>query len=400
MFLVNTLGRFCITNEEVVLNEDGIRSPMLTKLLLFMVTHREQTLTTDEIATAIWQEEEVDNPAGALKNLMYRLRTILKKTFGETEFIQTSRGSYCWNPQVEVVLDVEQFEEMTSKARNEKEDSEQVIQYYEAAVRLYQGDFMPKLTEMHWVVTTSTYYHSMYLSAIKAVAELYIAEEKYDELESLCNEALDIDNLDEQIHYYLIYARMKNQNMQLAMQSYEKACEILHRELGVRNPEKLREIHEELLKMNKGIEAENMETVQEDMTETHAEGTFFCGYPVFREIYRLEARKIARSGGNELVLLLTIKQKDGAGSMTEQMESFRTKKAMEDLEEILNKSLRIGDVAAKYSDSQFIVLLPSCTYEGGVMVAERIVQNFYGRNSKMQIEYDLEAVTATSKIVQ
>lgn len=275
MFLVNTLGRFCITNEEVVLNEDGIRSPMLTKLLLFMVTHREQILTTDEIATAIWQEEEVDNPAGALKNLMYRLRTILKKTFGETEFIQTSRGSYCWNPQVEVVLDVEQFEEMTSKARNEKEDSEQVIQYYEAAVRLYQGDFMPKLTEMHWVVTTSTYYHSMYLSAIKAVAELYIAEEKYDELESLCNEALDIDNLDEQIHYYLIYARMKNQNMQLAMQSYEKACEILHRELGVRNPEKLREIHEELLKMNKGIEAENMETVQEDMTETHAEGTFF-----------------------------------------------------------------------------------------------------------------------------
>lgn len=114
----------------------------------------------------------------------------------------------------------------------------------------------------------------------------------------------------------------------------------------------------------------------------------------------MEARKIARSGGNELVLLLTIKQKDGAGSMTEQMESFRTKKAMEDLEEILNKSLRIGDVAAKYSDSQFIVLLPSCTYEGGVMVAERIVQNFYGRNSKMQIEYDLEAVTATSKIVQ
>lgn len=82
MFLVNTLGRFCITNEDVVLNEEGIRSPMLTKLLLFMVTHRAQTLTTDDIATAIWLEEEVENPAGALKNLMYRLRTILKRVLG------------------------------------------------------------------------------------------------------------------------------------------------------------------------------------------------------------------------------------------------------------------------------------------------------------------------------
>lgn len=403
MFLVNTLGRFCITNEDVVLNDEGIRSPMLTKLLLFMVTHRAQTLTTDDIATAIWLEEEVENPAGALKNLMYRLRTILKKSFGDTEFILTSRGSYRWNPEVELILDIEEFEGLINRARKESEDQDLAIQCYEEAIRLYQGDFMPKLTEMHWVVTTSTYYHSMYLSAIKGLAELYISAEKYDELESLCNEALSIDNVDEQLHYYLIYARIKNHNLKLAMQSYEKACEILHRELGVRNPEKLKAIHEELLKMNKGIEAENIERVQEDMTESHAEGVFFCGYPVFREIYRLEARKITRIGEAEYVLLLTIKQKDGKSNITEQIEKFRIKKAMEELEMVLDRSLRIGDVAAKYSDSQFIVLLPSCTYEGGNMVAERIIQAFEQANSRLQnveLAFNLEEVAATSKIVK
>ncbi len=403
MFTVNTLGKFSITKEDVVLNDDSIRSPMLTKLLVFMIMQREQTLTTDDIATAIWQEEEVDNPAGALKNLMYRLRTILKKNFGETEFILTSTGSYHWNPDVELLLDVEQFEELVDKARKESEDEAFAIQCYEEAIRLFQGDFMPKLMEMHWVVTTSTYYHSMYLSAIKGLAELYISAERYDELERICNEALSIDNVDEQLHYYLIYARVKNQNLKLAMESYEKACEILHRELGVRNPAKLKEIYEELLKMNKGVEAENMERVQEDMLETHAEGVFFCGYPVFREIYRLEARKITRIGEAEYVLLLTIQPKDGKSSATEQIEQFRIKKAMEGLEATLDKSLRIGDVAAKYSDSQFVVLLPSCTYEGSRTVAERIIQSFYNNNPKLQnmrISFNLEEVAATSKIVK
>lgn len=403
MFFVNTLGSFYLKYEDVVLKEDSIRSPMLTKLLLFMIMHREQILTTDDIATALWQEEEVDNPAGALKNLMYRLRTILKKYFGDVEFILTSRGSYHWNPEVELVLDAEQFEELINKARKESETEEEAIQYYEEAIRLYQGDFMPKLMEMHWVVTASTYYHSMFLSAIKGLAELYISAEKYHEMENICNEALDIDKVDEQLHYYLIYARIKNQNLKLAMESYEKACEILRQELGIRNPTKLQEIYEELLKMNKGIEAENIERVQEDMTEEHADGAFFCGYPVFREIYRLEARKITRIGEAEYVLLLTIKQKEGIGSATEQIEQFRIKKAMEGLEGTLHKSLRIGDVAAKYSDSQFVILLPSCTYEGGRMVADRIVNNFYNSYPKlanMEIGTNLEEVAATSKIVK
>lgn len=403
MFSVNTLGKFCVQSEEAMLDDNSIRSPMLTKLLLFMITHREQTLTTDDIATALWYEEEVENPAGALKNLMYRLRNVLKKHFGENEFILTTRGSYRWNPEVELILDVEQFENLINKARNESENDAEAIMYYEEAIKFYQGDFMPKFMEMHWVVTTSTYYHSMYLSAIKGLAELYINTERYNELESICNEALAIDNVDEQLHYYLIYARIRNHNLKLAMQSYEKACEILHRELGIRNPEKLQKIYEELLKMNKGIEAENIECVQEDMSEEHAEGVFFCGYPVFREIYRLEARKINRIGEAEYVLLLTVKQKDGSDSTTEQIEQFRIKKAMEVMETALHQSLRIGDVAAKYSDSQVVILLPSCTYEGGHMVAERIIKNFYKINPKMQnmkIAYNLEEVAATSKIVK
>ena len=110
MLSVNTLGKFQVINEEDVLNDDNIRSAMMTKLLLYILIHRDQTLGTDEIASALWQEEEVENPAGALKNLMYRLRTLLKQHFGEGDFILTNRGSYYWNPDIKVVIDAEEFE--------------------------------------------------------------------------------------------------------------------------------------------------------------------------------------------------------------------------------------------------------------------------------------------------
>lgn len=404
MFIVNTLGKFQIIHDDVVLDDDGIRSPMVTKLLLFMLAHREQTLTTDEISVALWQEEEVDNPANALKNLMYRLRATLKKYFGDVEFITTSRGSYCWNSEIELKVDAEQFKELINMAKEEEgENNALAICYYEEAIRLYQGDFMPKLVELHWVVTLNTYYHSMYLSAIKGLAELYIEAKMFDELENICNEALTIDNVDEQLHYYLIYARVKNHKQQLAMQSYEKACEILNKELGVRNSEKLQEIYEEILKMSKATEAEKIENVQEDITEVGVEGVFFCGYPVFREIYRLEARKMARMGGMEYVLLLTVKQKGAVVNSVKQVENFRVKKAMEALEQIIDRSLRIGDVAAKYSDSQYIILLPTCTYDAGMQVAERIVTKFHRKNpsySNVEIEINLEEVVAASVIVK
>ncbi len=403
MLSVTTLGKFQIVNEYGVLNDDNMHSTMLTKLLIFLIAYREKSLTTDEIAVALWHDEEVENPAGALKNLMYRLRKLLKKSLGDEEFIVTNRGSYCWNPDVQLIVDVEQFEKVLEKAKLDSTDISARINYYERGIQLYQGDFMSKLSDMHWVATMSTYYHSLYLSAIKSLAEIYVESGMFDELESLCNEALKHDSADEQLHYFLILARMKNHKLKLAMESYEKACDILIRELGVRKPAKLQKIYQELLKMNKGTKAEKMEHVQEDMMEENPEGAFFCGYPVFREIYRLEARKGIRNGETEYVLLLTMKLAGLQDDTSDKVEQFRMKKAMNGLENTLKTALRIGDVVSKYSDSQFVILLPYCSYECGMLVANRIISRFYEdnpQNKGMSITINLEEITVAGTIVK
>lgn len=42
---------------------------------------------------------ESNNPANALKALIYRLRTILKNNLGEYDYILSSQGTYYWNPE-------------------------------------------------------------------------------------------------------------------------------------------------------------------------------------------------------------------------------------------------------------------------------------------------------------
>lgn len=49
MLTVNTLGKFQIREADVVLDDDKIRSTRLSNLLVYLILHRNKTLTVDEI---------------------------------------------------------------------------------------------------------------------------------------------------------------------------------------------------------------------------------------------------------------------------------------------------------------------------------------------------------------
>lgn len=399
MLTVNTLGKFQMTDGLTVVDDEQLRSPMLSKLLMYMLLYREKTLTTDDISTAIWQDEEIDNPAGALKNLMYRLRKTLTSFFGEEDFIVTNRGSYRWNPDVKVILDIEKFEKLINEAKVENVYEDAIIKY-EQAIAIYQGDFLPQILDMHWILTLNTYYHSLFLSCAKGLAELYVKTEQYEKLDKLCSNALKYENGDEQLFCYQIEARMRCGKISLALESYEKAREIMEKELGIRKTTILNKVYEELLAMSKGQSAYSMNEVREDIVEEEPEGVFFCGYPIFKEIYHLEARKSTRAKESEYLLLLTI---TGKKEDTPELAQFRTKQAMNGMEKTIKESLRVGDVAAKYSDTQFIILLPSTTEELALLVANRLISKLYDLDSKyknVNVRVNIEQVSMNGQFVQ
>jgi DNA-binding SARP family transcriptional activator len=396
---INTLGKFQVTDGKFVVGDGSIRSLMMTKLFMYMVLYRDKTLTTEDIADALWQEEETDNPAGALKNLMYRLRRNLNSYFGDYEFILTDRASYRWNPQIPINLDIERFEKLIAAAKQENV-YENAILKYEQAIALYQGDFMIRLLDLHWILSLNTYYHSLYLSCVKGLAELYVKTEQYEKLERLCSDALKLENADEQLYCYQIEARMRRGEISLALESYEKAREIMEKELGIRKTTVLNKVYEELLAMSKGQNSYSIHEVHADIVEEQPEGVFLCGYPIFKEIYHLEARKSSRSKEPSSLLLLTI---EGREEDAKEVALYRVKQAMSGLEETIKASLRVGDVAAKYSDGQFVVLLPSTTEEQAKQVADRLVARLYEIDDKyrnVEVRINIENVANEGKIIE
>jgi GGDEF domain-containing protein len=79
----------------------------------------------------------------------------------------------------------------------------------------------------------------------------------------------------------------------------------------------------------------------------------------------------------------------------EEIANFRIKHAMSAMEETIKESLRVGDAAARYSDSQFVVLLPGTDQDLAMLVANRLISKLYEKDTKysnVDIKVNIEPV--------
>ena len=389
MLQVQLFDHFCMYDGTRTLDEESIRSEMVLKLLTYVICHRKKTLSVQELTEALWEEDKSNNPAGALKNLMYRLRNILKSVWPETDFIQTGRGSYQWNPQVEILVDAETFEQLCRPGR--EETSGERIERELQAAGIYRGLFLPGLSDQYWITALSTYYHSLFLTTVKELAGYLEEERRYKELEEIAQRAIKLDMLDEELHCWLIKALIGENKQNLAAEHYHKAVELLYENLGVRPSKELQDTYEALMKQQHDYEMD-IKLIQADLKEqTARKGAFYCEYGVFKKAYELEVRRAGRLGISVWLSLITLHP---SAPLEKDSPAYRKvmNTGMEQMQRVLLQSLRQGDVVTRYSASQFIVLLPACQYENAQRVLERIQYNFYSvdKKARLKIQYSLD----------
>ena len=389
---VYTFGKFQISNENGILTVEKIHSEMLTRLLAYMVYNRNKSVTVQELVEVLWSEDESDNPAGALKNLMYRLRNLLKKTWGNYDFIITGRGLYQWNPHILLKVDAEEFEQYCKEI--ELQDSvEMQIQKGKAAVELYRGTFLPELSGEYWVIATATYQNSVYLSTVKKLAELMEQEQRYQELEQLCRQVLCFESLDEEIHCYLMRALIADNKQQEATEHYTRTVKYIYDTLGVRPSEEMQEIYKEMQKRQHEYES-NIDIIQEELKEKDfSTGAFLCEYGVFRKIYALEARSSRRMGISIHLALVSMYLDLWPYEEYGKYQSILSE-GMNVLEKTLLSGLRSSDIICRYSANQFLIMLPACQYEDAKMVVNRLKDRFYqsGKTKKVVLQYNIDEI--------
>ena len=390
---VQMFGNFQIMNEEGRLTAENIHSEMLIRLLSYLISHRDKSQTVQELIDILWPDNESDNPMGALKNLMYRLRNLLKKTWGEYDFIITGRGIYQWNPQIRMNVDIEEFEQCCGKISSDRNFQEQIVTGNKI-IELYKGVFLPEIAAEYWVVSLSAYYNTLYLISVKKISELMQRERRYAELEQVCCKALQIEPLDEEIHCYLLRALIAENKYQAAAEHYEKTVKYFYDTLGVRPSEELQNIYDEMQKRRHDHES-NIDIIQEELKEKELPtGAFLCEYGVFRKIYALESRSSRRMG---IAIHLTLMSMYLDLELFENQEDYQRhlSEGMDILEKTLLGGLRNSDIICRYSANQFLIMLPSCQYEDAKMVVNRLKDRFYqsDRAKNTVLQYSIDEIS-------
>ncbi len=375
---VTLLGGFSIELDGVLLTDEANRSQKLWSVLAYLIVHRNRSIPQSEFIDVFWPENDSDNPANALKTLLYRIRAMLEPLFGtEIQPILSQRGAYAWNRAIACKVDVDRFEALIAQGEVKSRPKDERAEYYAQAIALYRDDLLPKLTDQIWLVTLSTHYHAGYIKAVKELSALLCNTGEYQRIVEMCSRASQLDPLDEELHILLVRSYLRLGNNAAALSQYEQATELLYRNLGVRPSNELRQVYTEIMAVEQCLETD-LEVIQKELKETaRRPGAFICEYGFFREVYRLEVRRARRSGTSIHIGLITISLPDGGLPSPKVLGT-----TMDQLSEVLTTCLRRGDVVSKYSAAQYVVLLPSANFEDSNMVMERIVSAFYRQHRR------------------
>lgn len=381
------LGQFKIVLDgEKTLCYEDIGSVKNAKFLAYLLKNYRVQLSGAEIQNVMFSDESSSNPANALKALVYRLRTTLKKAFGDVDIISSGKSTYYINSDIDVILDIDLFNQCMSDAETAT-DENMIVECFEKAVQLYKGSFLSELSEEQWVAIAGTYLESSYLTAVVYLLKRYLQEKRYSDIEKLSTTALNYDSLNENLHYYLLVSLIKQNKMSIAKKHYLDTEKVLYDELGVYPNDDLQSLYSEILSNQGGVKEATMSDVQQHLVESKFQsGAFQCSYDTFRKIYQLEARKAMRRGNvREYIVLLTIEANDFVKKNPSIIDAIIESTSSLLCQNIMS-SLRAGDTFAKYSNSQYVILLPDCTDENARRVVERIVTRFYGADKYERVK--------------
>ena len=375
---VSLLGGFALEVDGASLTDDINRSLKLWSVLAYLTLHRERAVPQSEFIELFWPDDHSSNPVNALKTLLYRIRAMLEPLFGqEVQPILSQRGAYIWNPAVGCTLDIDRFEELCRLGGDTQRTAEERMTSYREAVELYKGDLLPKLSHQMWLVPLAVRYHTAYVAAVKDFAALLDHASLYEEMEQVCNRASDLDNLDEGLHTLIVRALLRQGKDAAALEHYEKATDLLYRNLGVRPSEELRSLYKEIMATEKTLKTD-LGVIMNDLREAAARpGAFVCEYGFFKEAYRLEVRRAIRSGTCVHLCLITVSLPDGGMPQLKVLSN-----TMDQLLDVLVNNLRRGDVVSKFSGAQYVIMLPAANYEDSNMVMDRVVRAFYQQHRR------------------
>lgn len=362
---IRLLGDFDILVNGVRQNNLAAKSRKGVSLMEYLILQRGRAVSVQRLIRELWSGSRYEGPESALKTMVSRFRALLNSISpGLGGCIVSEQGAYRWVSGTTVHVDVLDMLELLESVHADSTREER-IECYRQVLELYHGD-MYQTGDISNGAMQVNWLHREYLHAIYAWIELLKETEEYEEICRICRRAVQVDELDEQLHIEMIRAMVQMNNTSEAISEYKRVTSMSQQD------KYLDADYQQLMDTGDMI-SQKLNTIRDDLNDENAQhnGPFFCEYDVFKEIYCIQRRTMERLGSTMFLGVIMIGNPDDAISVVTR-ESM-----MAALCEIIRNNLRKGDIVTRTAPAVFAMLLPTVSYSTCTTVMERIESLFY-----------------------
>lgn len=386
---VYMLGRFSVEYGDQILSLGRNSSSKLIQLLQIVWLAGEKGVTRDDLAGMLYDRDSLSSLNNSLNNLIYRLRKVLAESgFPKSLYVINQDGVYFWDRAIPVWVDAREFERLVEMGDKKRQQEKETFQYYKKAEELYQGELLTSISTENWVIVESLRFKRMYERAVSWLGDYMKGQKDYPGMYQLYRQAAQVYPFDNwqvgQIESMTYMGRYKE-----AFLLYDNTAKRYSEEMGLPPSDKMLECYKTMSRqfvnrpdVLKNIRAELREQEDEKIN------AYYCSLPSFIDIYRLSARRSERNGKPFCLMLCTIT--DYEGKVIQNQEKLRARSEL--LRKTIGRALRRSDVYAKYSASQYLILLTGVGEENSEVVGKRICRNFRdlsGKQAEVVISTDV-----------
>ncbi|MDZ7671219.1 MAG: winged helix-turn-helix domain-containing protein, partial [Halanaerobiales bacterium] len=153
-----TLGNFKVMNNDKVISEKRNINDKPWLLFKYLITEKDKIMHAEVISSDIWPNDNIKSPKHSITNLVYRLRKRFKNK--KDSFVINTNGRCYFNDNTNYWLDVEEFINLTKKAKYLKRNKPmEALKTYKKALVLYKGDYLTEIPYQEWVIPHRNNYH-------------------------------------------------------------------------------------------------------------------------------------------------------------------------------------------------------------------------------------------------
>ncbi len=357
------------------------------QMLLYLILSYGKPVSSQELYDALWPGETSANPESALKTMVSRLRSSLSDFDPDlSKAIKTGHGTYFWNTALDMQLDIKEFAKVCAQLDTLSEAGEELDKCVSDLLSIYNGDLYFGKEEFGFFLSCRAEYHARYINAIEKAVKLYKSAEKLDAVIHLCRSAIDLDAFAENLHIELMDALVKSGRSNEALSQYRHMSNLHYSYMGVSPTQSMQDFYDSIARTADTLDVD-AQLIKRNLTDDdERNGAYVCDYAILKDIYQMQMRNLRRLGTSMYLALIMLAP---AGQV--KTSPLELDKCMHQLLSVMTLCLRKGDTIARYSPSQFVVLLPTVNSVTGRAVIKRIRSAYYSRyvNPELVFSYQL-----------